>query len=131
MNVDFLESILYYDCELLFEAVDAVGQRYIAVHAGECPSGCRNGCEYAVAPASQSDLAAFKAGTIGLRSLLPSHPTKQWYTARLGADGGPIALAKQPTPITEGCANLLEGDYYLSATDYSAAQSQEAALIPA
>ena len=106
-------------------------RRYIAVHAGECPSGCRNGCEYVVAPASQSDLAAFKAGTIGLRRLLLSHPTKQWYTARLGAEAGPITLAKQPTPITEDCANLLEGDYYLSATDYSAAQPQEAALIPA
>ena len=82
MNVDFLESILYYDCELLFEAVDAVGQRYIAVHAGEFPPGCRYGCEYAGAPAFQSDLAVFKAGTIGLRSLLLSHPTKQWYTAR-------------------------------------------------
>ena len=127
LNVAFLESILYYDCELLFEAIDAAGQRYIAVHHSEYPAGC----EYSVAPAAQSDLAAFKAGSIGLRRLLLSHPAGEWYTARLGADDGPIVLVKQSTPITEGCANLLAGDYFVSSADYSAVPPPEAAPTPA
>ena len=56
MNVKYLESILYYDCELLFEAADTTGQRYIAVHDRDCESGC----EYIVAPASRDNMAAFK-----------------------------------------------------------------------
>lgn len=136
LNVDYLESILYCDCELLFAAVDAAGQRYIAVHRSEYPAGCRYGCEYAVVPVSGYDLAAFQSGKIGLRSLLLSHPTGEWYATRLGADAGPIALARQPTPITEGCANLLAGDYFVSgaaigATDYHVATPPPAALTPA
>lgn len=114
LSVDFLESILYCDCELLFAAVDAGRQRYIAVH--------RYGCEYAVAPVSGYDLAAFQAGKIGLRSLLLSHPSGEWYTARLGADAGPIVLVGQPNPINAGCANLLDGDYFVSATAHHTVQ---------
>ena len=131
LNVAFLESILYYDCELLFEAIDAAGQRYIAVHHSEYPAECQYGCEYAVIPASGFALAEFKAGSIGLRGLLLSHPAGEWYTARLGADDGPIVLVRQPTPIREGCANLLAGDYFVSSTDYSAAPPPEAAPTPA
>lgn len=136
LNVDYLESILYCDCELLFAAVDAAGQRYIAVHRGEYPAGCRYGCEYAVVPVSGYNLAAFRAGKIGLRSLLLAHPAGEWYATRLGADAGPIVLARQPTPITEGCANLLAEDYFVSGIDYSAADYQAApppaaALTPA
>ena len=131
LNAAFLESILYYDCELLFEAIDAAGQRYIAVHHSEYPAECQYGCEYIVAPAAQSDLAAFKAGSIGLRRLLLAHPAGEWYTARLGADDGPIVLVRQPTPITEGCANLLAEDYFLSSADYSAAPPPEVAPTPA
>ena len=120
LSVDFLESILYCDCELLFAAVDAAGQRYIAVHRSEYPAGCRYGCEYAVAPVSEHDLSAFQAGKIGLRRLLLSYPARQWYTARLGADDGPIVMVRQPNPINAGCANLLDGDYFVSPSDYNA-----------
>ena len=115
MNVKYLESILYYDCELLFEAADDAGQYYVAVHDRDCESGC----EYIVVPAALENLAAFKAGQIGLRSLLQAAPGGAWYTARLSADAdmdtdtGEINLTPQPTQIADS-ADLLAADYYIA-----------------
>ncbi len=108
MKVAFKESILYYDCELIFEAEDETGRRYIAVHDDDCQTGC----EYFMAPATREDLAAFKAGQVGLRSLLRASPAGEWYTARMGADADGITLLRQSTPITDQ-ADLLETDYYV------------------
>lgn len=115
MIVKYLESILYYDCELLFEAADAAGQRYIAVHDRDYESGC----EYIVAPTDLENLAAFKAGQIGLRRLLQAVPRGAWYTARLnantdmGTDTGEINLTPQPTQLADA-SNLLTADYYIA-----------------
>ena len=58
MNVAYQDSILYNDCELIFEAADETGRRYIAVHTGDYETGC----EYLIAPASPESLIAFKNG---------------------------------------------------------------------
>ena len=108
MNVTYRKSILYYDCELLFEAEGETGQRYIAVHDNDYQTGC----EYIVAPATQENMAAFKAGQIGLRSLLLASPAGEWYTTKIGIDTDQITLTRQPGPIMD-CAGLLDTDYYV------------------
>ena len=112
MNVTHRESILYYDCELLFEAEDEYGQRYIAVHDKDYQPGCA----YIIAPATSEDMAAFKAGQIGLKSLLMASPPGEWYTSKIGTDTHEIALTRQYTPITD-CPNLLDADYYVGTVE--------------
>ena len=85
MNLTFQESILFYDCEMLFQATDDNGQQY---------------------------LADFKAGRIGLRQLLLAAPNGEWHTATLGPGADTITTTRQPLP-TADCPNLLEPDYYL------------------
>ena len=121
MNVTFKESILYYDCELLFEAEDETGRRYIAVHDDDYQTGC----EYIVAPATREDMIAFKAGQIGLRSLLLASPAGEWYTTKLGMDTNGITLIRQSTPITEH-SDLLDGDYYVTTANPGQAQPEDA-----
>ncbi len=120
MKVAFSESILYYDCELLFEAVDENGRGYIAVH-----DGCQTDCEYIVAPETRANLTAFKAGRIGLRDLLLAAPDGEWYITEPGGDAEAIPLIRQPTPITEQ-ADLLETDYYVMTADTAQTQPEGA-----
>ena len=108
MNVTFQESILFYDCEIMFQAADDGGRHYIAVHGDESPDGC----QYIVAPASLENLAAFKAGRIGLRCLLLAAPDGEWHTATIGPAADGITLARQPRPVAD-CPDLLESDFYL------------------
>ena len=118
MKVAFKESILYYDCELLVEAEDETGRRYIAVHDDDCQAGC----EYVVVPATPENLTTFKAGGIGLRDLLLASPDGEWYTTEPGGDADEIPLTRQPTRITDR-HDLLKGDYYVAATDVEKTKS--------
>ncbi len=120
MKVAFSKSILYYDCELLFEAVDENGRGYIAVH-----DSCQTDCKYIVAPATRANLTAFKAGRIGLRDLLLAAPDGEWYITEPGGDAEAIPLIRQPTPITEQ-ADLLETDYYVMTADTAQTQPEGA-----
>ena len=88
MNLTFQESILFYDCEMLFQATDDTGQQY---------------------------LADFKAGRIGLRQLLLASPNGEWHTATIGPSANPITLTRQPLPPAD-CPDLLAPDYYLPTT---------------
>ncbi len=110
MNVTYQDSILYNDCELIFEAADETGRRYVAVHTGDYATGC----EYIMAPASPESLVAFKNGKIDLRHLLLNSPTQEWYTAALDVndDDVAIALKQQDTPIS-GCNNLPGTGFYM------------------
>ena len=108
MNLTFQESILFYDCEMLFQATDDNGRLYLAVHEDETPAGC----EYIFAPATPETLADFKAGRIGLRQLLLAAPNGEWHTATLGPGAAAITTTRQPRP-TADCPDLLEPDYYL------------------
>ena len=125
MKVAFKESILYNDCELLFEAEDETGRRYIALHEDDYQTGC----EYIMAPATHEDLTAFKAGQIGLRSLLLASPNGEWYTTKMGVDTDGITLTRQPTPITDH-PDLLDGDYYVTIVNSGQAQSEDANQPP-
>ena len=121
MKVAFKESILYYDCELLFEAEDETGRRYIAVHDDDCQTGC----EYVVAPATGENLTAFKAGQIGLRDLLLASPGGEWYTTEPGGNAEEIPLSRQPGLITDR-TDLLDGNYYVVTDNSGQAQTEDA-----
>ena len=120
MKVAFKESILYYDCEMLFEAEDENGRRYIAVH-----DSCQTECEYIVAPATRENLAAFKAGRIGLRDLLLASPGGEWYTTESGGNAEEIPVSRQPSPITDR-TDLLDGNYYVVTENSGQTQPEEA-----
>lgn len=144
MNIAYRRSLLYYDCELVFEAADDAGRKYLAVHHAETPAGCK----YAVVPVSTAELAQLKAGQRDLRSLMLA-----WYTTKSDGDTDAFVLAVQPTPITM-CASLPDAGYYVAVNnpepaepgndadddaaerapylaDYSTATPQETPLIPA
>ncbi len=110
MNVTYEATLLCNDCDLIFEAVDEAGQRYISVHTGDYETGC----EYIIAPASPEGLAAFKNGEIDLRRLLRDSPTQQWYTAALDVNdtNADIALCQQDTPISH-CDSLPGAGLYI------------------
>ena len=115
MNVTIQESLLYYDCDLLFEAADDSGQRYIAVHDDDCET---MGREYIVAPATRKNLASFKAGKLDLRSLLLSAPKGVWYAATLSVESDEITLTRQNAPISD-CGVLPDKGYYLVRSDFA------------
>ena len=125
MKVAFKESILYYDCELIFEAEDETGRRYIAVHDDDYQTGC----EYFMVPATREDLTAFKAGQVGLRSLLLASPAGEWHTTKIAADTDGITLIRQPTPITDQ-ADLLATDYYVMTANAGQTQPEDAKQPP-
>ena len=108
MKVAFQESIVYYDCELLFEAVDQDGQGYIAVH-GECKTAY---CEYDVVPATQENLTAFKAGRIGLNELLRAAPAGEWYNTEPGGTPENITLVLRTEPLPADLRDT-DTDYYV------------------
>lgn len=110
MNVTYEETILCNDCDLLFEAADETGRRYIAVHTGDYETGC----DYMMAPTSPESLADFKNGKIDLRRLLLDSPTEEWYTAALDVndDDAAIVLRQQDTPISR-CDHLPGAGFYV------------------
>ena len=110
MNVAYRDSILYNDCELIFEAADETGRRYIAVHTGDYETGC----EYLIAPASPESLIAFKNGKIDLRHLLLDSPTQEWYTAALDVNDDDVAIAlKQKYNPISGRNDLPGAGFYI------------------
>ena len=149
MNIAYRRSLLYYDCELIFEAADDAGRKYLAVHNAETPAGC----EYAVVLVSPPELAQLKAGQQDLRSLMLTAPSGKRYTTGSYGNSDAFVLAVQPTPVTM-CASLPDAGYYVAvnnpepaepgndadadaverapyAADYSTATPQETALTPA
>ena len=97
MKVALKESILYNDCELLFEAEDETGRCYIALHDDDYQTGC----EHIMVPTTHEDMAAFKAGRMGLRDLLLASPGGEWYVTEPGGNADGIPVVRQPTPITD------------------------------
>ncbi len=125
MKVAFKESILYNDYELLFEAEDETGRCYIAV----IDDDRQTGCEYIMAPTTHEDMAAFKAGRMGLRDLLLASPGGEWYVTEPGGNADGIPVVRQPSPITDH-PELLDGDYYVTIVNPGQAQPEDAKQSP-
>ena len=114
MKIFHKESLEFYDCELLFEAEDETGRKYIAVHDGDFDTGC----EYIVVPVLRNTLTEFKAGLTDLRSLMQSCEENVWYKANIEVHSKDIKLIRQGSSIFEG--DVLPGqDYYVSRADIS------------
>ena len=109
MKITYCRSLLYYDCELIFEAEDAVGRKYLAVHHDDYATGC----EYAVVPVNRQELAQLKAGRLDLRSLMLAAPGGKWYTTKNDDDAEAFVLHDQPTPIAM-CESLPDAGYYVA-----------------
>ena len=97
MRIQQVETLLVYDCELLFQAQDQMGKAYIVSHAGKCGDEC----EYIVAPVSEEPLSQYKAGRIDLRQLMLTEGRKTWYFARTTGNSGELALQRQKTSLAE------------------------------
>ena len=103
MKIKHKESLLVYDCELLFEAKDFEGRIYIVNHTEDLG----NGCKYLAVPVKDKTLLEFKAGRIDLRTLLLSEGGEEWYTTKITTDSSEITLERQAARLSE-CAELPE-----------------------
>ena len=95
MIITYKDSLQYYDCDIIFEAEDDMGKRYVAVHSGEH----EDGEEYNVFPVDGHSLDSFKSGQSDLRNLIMTAPDGTWYKARLGSETQDIVLSKQDAPL--------------------------------
>ena len=108
MEITHQQTLLYYDCELIFEASDDAGRHFVAVHHDDHPDGC----EYAVIQAEPENIAKVKDGRLDLLSLMLDSPGGEWYTTNIGIATDEIVLDKQPTPVSE-CGSLPKEGYYV------------------
>lgn len=108
MIVTHKDTLQFYDFDILFEAQDQEGRKYIAVNDGEH----ENGLEYKLAPVDEQALSHFKEGLIDLRSLMMTAPNGEWYRTTIRAETDDIELTRQESPlaITE---DMPESGYYL------------------
>ena len=97
MKIKHEETLLFYDCELLFQAKDPQGQTYIVSHTGD---GHKE-CEYMAVPVDQKTLSEFKAGRIDLRDLMLAGSPKEWYSAKATGDPDELELKLQRTSLAE------------------------------
>ena len=97
MNINHEETLLFYDCELLFQARDRQGQTYIVSHTGDS----HKECEYMAVPVDQRSLSDFKAGRIDLRGLMLAGSRKEWYSAKATGDSNELVLELQSTTLAE------------------------------
>ena len=55
MKIKHEETLLIYDCELLFQANDQEGQTYIVSHVADCDGEC----EYIAVPVTRHSLSNY------------------------------------------------------------------------
>lgn len=108
MKIRHTETLLTYDCELLFLAQDLEGQIYIVSHTGECSGKC----EFIAVPACQESLSGYRTGSTGLRNLMLVGGQETWYSARPTGNPGELALEPQETPLSESPALPSEGFHH-------------------
>ena len=97
MKITQAETLLLYDCELLFQAQDPQGQTYMVSHTGEC----RGECEYVAVPVDRRSLSEYRAGRIDLRKLMLTGGREAWYVAKATGNPGELSLERQKTPFSE------------------------------
>ena len=97
MKIKQGETLLLYDCELLFQAQDPQGRTYMVSHIGEC----HGECEYVAVPVNQRSLSEYRAGRMDLRDLMLAEGREDWYSAKATGNPGELALERQETPISK------------------------------
>ena len=97
MKIKHGETLLLYDCELLFQAHDLQGQPYMVSHTGECYGEC----EYVAVPVDQRSLSEYRAGHMDLRDLMLTSEQEAWYSAKVTANPGELTLERRETPLSD------------------------------
>ena len=97
MKIKQGETLLLYDCELLFQAQDPQGQTHMVSHTGEC----HGECEYVAVPMDQRSLSEYRAGRIDLRDLTLTGGREAWYSAKATGNPGELNLELQKTSFSE------------------------------
>ena len=108
MKIKQGETLLLYECELLFQAQDQQGQTYMVSHTGEC----HGECEYIAVPVNQKSLSEYKAGRIDLRELMLTGGREVWYSARASGNPGELALERQETSLSESPELPMKGFHH-------------------
>jgi hypothetical protein len=99
-----IRTVLYYcDGVQLFDAVDAIGGRYLGLWIADLPGG---GNRYLVVGVSPESLRRFRRGEIDLRFLIESRAEAAWFTVEgihdknaslpLFVETGPVPAAYLP-----------------------------------
>lgn len=97
MKIKHGETLLVYDCELLFHAQDQEGETYMVSHAGECGTEC----QYIAVPVDEKHLSRYKAGQMDLRDLMLAMGRKTSYSARTTGNPGELDLEQQQGRLSE------------------------------
>ena len=97
MKIKQGETLLVYDCELLFQAQDQKGYTYMVSHAGQCSTECH----YIAVPVDETHLSQYRAGHMDLRDLMLARGRKIWYSARATGNPGELALEQQKGRLSE------------------------------
>ena len=108
MKIKQEETLLIYDCELLFQAQDRQGQTYMVSHT----AGCRGDCEYIAVPVDQWNLTHYRAGRIDLRDFMLSGAHQAWYSAKPTGNPGELALERRETPLSESAELPMKGFHH-------------------
>ena len=108
MNIKHEETLLIYDCELLFQAQDQQGQTYMVSHIAEC----HGECEYIAVPVNQKSLSQYKAGRIDLRQLMLAEGPEVWYSARATGNHGELTLKLQEALLSESAELPMKGFHH-------------------
>ena len=108
MKIKQGETLLLYDCELLFQAQDPQGRTYMVSHIGEC----HGECEYVAVPVDQRSLSEYRAGRMDLRDLMLTEGREDWYSAKATGNPGELALERQETPISKSADLPMKGFHH-------------------
>ena len=108
MKIKQGETLLIYDCELLFQAQDRQGQTYMVSHTSKCDAEC----EYIAVPVNQKSLFQYKAGHIDLRELMLAEGGQVWYSAKATGNPGELALERQETSLSESPELPMQGFHH-------------------
>ena len=108
MKIKHEETLLIYDCELLFQANDQEGQTYIVSHVADCDGEC----EYIAVPVTRHSLSNYKAGRIDLRELMLEDGQEVWYSAKVAGKRGELSLKRQEALLSESAELPMKGFHH-------------------
>ncbi len=123
-----IRTVLYYcDGLQLFDAVDAIGGRYLGLWVGDLSDG---GTRYLVVGVAPESLRRFRRGETDLRSLIECRAEADWFTAEgIRGEDTSLPLLPQSGPIPN--AYLPDAGFVLDRTKPQAGfRSREVANGP-
>ena len=105
MKIKQGETLLLYDCGLLFQAQEPQGRTYMVSHIGEC----HGGSECVAMPVNQKSLFEYRAGRMDLRDLMLVEGREDSYSAKATGNSGELGLELQDIPISKSTDLPMKG----------------------